>query len=167
MNLKRVRAVWFAVAIILQALHEPAFNSLRVFNEAHPTGWITVLIPIGLCISFALILCSFWAMWMAFRPASRKQEEAAHPACWQRFVLILTLILALISLGAIGRSIVICFLPPQSTNDGTSLDANAAALLLQGRNPYTDTTLQGLIQHFPIHPNSTTPLRLGKFANRL
>src|SRR2546425_9975062 len=71
------RAVWFAVAIILQALHEPAFDSLRVFHEAHPTGGITVLIPIGLGISCGLIPCSFWASWMAVRRASPKQEEAA------------------------------------------------------------------------------------------
>ncbi len=160
------RAVWIALAIILQALHEPAFNLLRAFNETHPTGYIAAIIPVGLVISFALILGSFVAMWMAFRSVPRKQLSE-HASRWQRTIFILTLLLTLVSVVAAGWSIVICFLPPQSTNDGTSLDANAAALLLRGHNPYADSTLQGLAQHFSLQPNSTTPLRLGKFANRL
>jgi len=59
------------------------------------------------------------------------------------------------------------FMTPQYSNDGTSLDANAAALLVQGRNPYTDSNILHLVRQFPIEPYWTTPLRAGQFANRL
>ncbi len=59
------------------------------------------------------------------------------------------------------------FSPAQLTNDGTSLDTNAAMLLLEGRNPYTDSNMLDLARKFHSLPDWTTPLRIGQFANRL
>jgi uncharacterized membrane protein len=53
------------------------------------------------------------------------------------------------------------------TNDGTSLDTNAAILLLAGHNPYTDSNILQITRRFHIEPHWTTPLRQGTFANRL
>ncbi len=75
------RAVWIGLALILQAL-----------NEIDHDWYIPYLMPFGSLIPFALILGSFFAMWMAFRPSNvQKQGNAhprpapvSHPARWQR-----------------------------------------------------------------------------------
>lgn len=59
------------------------------------------------------------------------------------------------------------FSPARLTNDGTSLDTNAAILLLEGRNPYSDSNMLDLARKFLPQPDWTTPLRVGQFANRL
>jgi uncharacterized membrane protein len=64
-------------------------------------------------------------------------------------------------------TVVFCFLPPRFSNDGTSLDTNAAILLLHGRNPYTDSSILDVARRFSISPDWTTPLRAGAFAHRL
>ncbi|MBV9228402.1 MAG: DUF2029 domain-containing protein [Chloroflexi bacterium] len=153
------RAVWIGLALILQAL-----------NEIDHDWYIPYLMPFGSLIPFTLILGSFFAMWMAFRPASVRQQAQylqKHPSRWQRFVLILTVLLVIPGGILLGRSLVMSVLPPQFSNDGTSLDTNAAILLLQGRNPYTDSNMLDMARRFPIQPNWTTPLRQGQFANRL
>ncbi len=40
-------------------------------------------------------------------------------------------------------------------------------LLLEGRNPYTDSNMLDLARKFKLLPDWTTPLRVGQFANRL
>jgi len=153
------RASWIGVALILQAL-----------NEIDHNWYIPYLMPFGSLIPLALILGSFAAICMAFRPATLKQQ-AQHlhrqPRRWQRIVLILTLLTTIAGGIEFGRTIVMCFLPPQFSNDGTSLDTNAAVILLNGQNPYTDSNMLDLARRFPIQPNWTTPLRQGEFANRL
>jgi hypothetical protein len=158
------RAVWIGLALILQAL-----------NEIDHDWYIPYLMPFGSLIPFALILGSFFAMWMAFRPSNvQKQGNAhsrpalvSHPTRWQRVLLILTLLLTIAGGLQFGRTLLMTVLPPQFSNDGTSLDTNAAMLLLQGRNPYTDSNMLDMARTFPIQPNWTTPLRQGQFANRL
>ncbi|SRR6266571_75696 len=153
------RAVWIALALILQSL-----------NEFDHNWYFPYLQPFGSLIPFALIAGSFVAMWMAFRPTALKEQTRTlqeHPRRWQRIVLILTLILALSGMIEGGRTVVMSFLPPQFSNDGTSLDTNAAINLLQGRNPYSDSNLIELARRFSIQANWTTPLRRGQFANRL
>lgn len=160
----QLRAVWIGLAFILQAI-----------NEINPDWYMPHLAPFGSLIPFTLILGSFFAMWMAFRPPrTRRQSEGKprpaacpRPARWQRVVLILTLLLTIAGGIQFGRTLLMCFLPPQFSNDGTSLDTNAAMLLLQGRNPYTDSNMLDMARNFPIQPNWTTPLRQGQFAGRL
>jgi len=83
-------------------------------------------------------------------------------------VLILILLLTIPGAIVFGRTLALSFfLPPQFSNDGTSLDTNAAILLLEGRNPYSDSNMLDIARKFPIQPNWTTPLRQGQFANRL
>ena len=91
----------------------------------------------------------------------------SSPSLWQRIVLFLTLILTIPGTIQIGYTTFICFTPPVFTNDGTSLDTNAAILLLAGHNPYTDSNILQITRRFHIQPNWTTPLRQGTFANRL
>ncbi|MFL5626969.1 MAG: glycosyltransferase 87 family protein, partial [Ktedonobacteraceae bacterium] len=88
------------------------------------------------------------------------------PRRWQRVILILTLLLTIAGSIEFGRALVMCVLPPQFSNDGTSLDTNAAVLLLEGRNPYTDSNMLDMAERFSIQPNWTTPLQQGQFANR-
>lgn len=153
------RAVWIALALILQSL-----------NEIDHGWYFPFLQPFGSLIPFALILGSFVSIWMAFRPKRlRKQARAAsqHPTRWQRVILICTLIVSLAGAVELGRAVVMTFLPPQFSNDGTSLDTNAAMLLLQGRNPYTDSNMLDMYRKFRLAPDWTTPLREGQFANRI
>lgn len=147
------RISWIAVAILCQAS-----------NEIPRIADVSALLP------FFLLLGSFFAMWMALRPASEKQQQKdarAYPRLWQRVVLILTLLVTAAGMFQFGRGVVDSFSPPQFSNDGTSLDTNAAILLVQGRNPYSDSNIPELFRRFDINANWTTPLRQGQFANRL
>ncbi len=153
------RATWIGLALVLQAL-----------NEIDHNWYIPHLMPFGSLIPFALILGSFYAIWMAFRPTNTRQRKyytQKHPTHWQRILLICTLLTTIAGSIELGRSTWMCFLPPQFSNDGTSLDTNAAILLVEGRNPYTDSNMLDLARRFPIQPNWTTPLRKGQLANHL
>ncbi len=155
------RAVWIGLALILLT---PSTLDYTFFNR--------LLAPVGSLIPVLLTLASFYAMYMAFRPISKKQidqyQKHPYPRRWQKFILICTILLTVWGAILIGRGIALSFfLQPQFSNDGTSLDTNAAILLLQGRNPYTDSSLSELARHFSIQPDWTTPLREGQFANRL
>jgi hypothetical protein len=97
----------------------------------------------------------------------RDELAPVRPSPWQRIVLFLTLILTIPGAIQIGYTTFICFTPPVFTNDGTSLDTNAAILLLAGHNPYTDSNILQITRRFHIQPNWTTPLRQGTFANHL
>ncbi len=151
------RAIWISLALILQAV-----------NEIPHDHYLLYLDPFGTLIPFALIAGSFIAMAMAFRPTSLKQQALrGHPRRWQRTILVMTLLVALIGGIFFVYSTILCFLPPEFSNDGTSLDTNAAVLLLQGRNPYTDSNMLDVARHFSIQPNWTTPLQTGEFANQV
>ena len=163
------RAAWVGVACILQALDG--------IDRHWYLSYVPFLLPWGEAIGFTLVLGSFIAMWMAFRPSSLKHRarrsqgsslQQGHPSRWQRLVLAGVLLTAIGGTAELGLSIYLSSsTPPLYTNDGTSLDANAAALLLQGRDPYTDSDIVHLVRQFPIEPYWTTPLRVGQFANRL
>jgi uncharacterized membrane protein len=156
------RAVWIAVAFILQAISTTDFNGifpfLKSFNSFLPTP---------------LIFASFFAIWMALRRPSSHQIKAKldkqkhTPTLLQRLILIVTFGFAIGGSIMMVMGIVQSFSPPKLTNDGTSLDTNAAMLLLEGRNPYTDSNMLDLARKFKLLPDWTTPLRVGQFANRL
>ncbi len=148
------RAIWIGIAFILQGLNEIPFSAF---------------LPFGGMVQFFLILSSFCAIWQAFRRGGPKQRAAYRQAAatWQRFLLLVLIIVAGIGTILFGRGLILSILPPQFGNDGTSLDTNAAILLLQGRNPYTDSNMLDLARRFPIQPDWTTPLRQGEFTNRL
>ena len=151
------RAAWISVAIILQAL-----------NEIPRNWYLPYLNPLESLIPFTLIAGSFIAMAMAFQPASKQQQALHdHPRRWQRVVLVMTLITLIAGGVYFTVSTVLCFMPPRFSNDGTSLDTNAAMLLLEGRNPYTDSNMLDMARRFPIQPNWTTPLQKGQFANKV
>ncbi len=155
------RAVWIAVAFMLQALSTTDFNQIAPFLKSFSS-----LFPL------LLMLASFFAIWMALRP-SRTQPELhwnepkRTPTLWQRLILIITFGFAIGGSVMLIMGIVQSFSAPRLTNDGTSLDTNAAMLLLEGRNPYTDSNMLDLARKFVILPDWTTPLRSGQFANRL
>lgn len=153
------RAVWIGLAFVLQALNEISYD-----------WYMPYIKPFGTLIPLVLFVGSFIAMYMAFRSVTlkrRTKHAQGHPRRWQRMFLVLTLLLTIAGGIEAGRGVVMSFLPPQFTNDGTSLDTNAALLLLQGRNPYTDSNMLDLARHFPIQPNWTTPLQRGQFANSI
>jgi hypothetical protein len=163
------RAVWIGLALILQALNEiprksylPYVPFLNSWSELFP---------------FFLILGSLLAMWMGFRP-NRYKRQAGRPGSpslrhtqtprWQRVILIGAVITSIGGGILFGQSIVYSFfMSPVYSNDGTSLDTNAAMLLVQGHNPFTDSNILPVVRQFALEPNWTTPLRVGQFANLL
>jgi uncharacterized membrane protein len=153
------RAVWIALALLLQSANE--------INRRYYAflGGLIALVPL------VLFLGSFYALWRAMRPAKSLPQghraTAQQPQLWQRIVLILTALLTIGGFVELGLTITASFLPPLFSNDGTALDANAAILLTQGRNPYTDSNMPELLRQFYILPSWTTPLREGQLANRL
>jgi uncharacterized membrane protein len=156
------RAVWIALAFMLQGLSTTDFNQLTPFLKSFNS-----LFPI------ALMIASLSAIWMALRP-SRSQSEVLQDKQRQTTPTLLQRLILLVAFGfAIGGSVMMImglvqsFSAPRLTNDGTSLDTNAAILLLEGRNPYTDSNMLDLARKFLILPDWTTPLRNGQFANRL
>ena len=159
------RACWIGLALILQALNELVSTAL-IYLPVVPilTTWISL-------ISFCLISGSLIALWMAFRPAPLKAKDESiiaqkRPRRWQRIIVILLLITSLGGAAEIVASTVMgFFMTPIYRNDGTSIDMNAAILLTQGHNPYTDSSILSVAQRFSILPIWTTPLREGQFAN--
>ncbi len=153
------RAVWIGLALILQSFNEipPQLytNLPRMYSS--PIFFVLFLINLG----------SFAALIMAFRPTTLKQQAQdvqERPRRWQRLVLVLTILL---TLGGVAEG-VLCvrsFFLPRFTNDGTSIDINAAALLVQGKNPYSDSNILDIMRKFPVDPDWTTPLEQGQFAN--
>jgi hypothetical protein len=150
------RAVWVGLALILQAMNEIDYNWYMSFVPLN-------LKPFGSLLPLTFILGSFITMLMALRP---DRARPGSPKRWQRIVLILTFIVTVAGGIEFGRSLMMCFQPPQFSNDGTSLDTNAAMLLLEGRNPYTDSNMLDIAERYSIQPNWTTPLQQGQFANR-
>jgi hypothetical protein len=163
------RATWVGIALVLQAPNE---IDRRLYMP-----YVPFLRPWGGMIPFLLILGSFAAMWMAFRPTTLKQQAGrsrssaplrVRPHHWQRIALVCIALTSIAGGVLFGRSIALSFfMPPQYSNDGTSLDTNAAMLLMQGHNPYTDSNIISVVRQFSIEPYWTTPLRVGQFANRL
>lgn len=163
------RATWIGVAIILQALNEIP-RKFYLFYVPFLNSWVAL-------ISFILVLGSLVAMCMAFRSTTRKRQveqltasahSYARPRRWQRIILVGVLLGSVAGVTMLGRGVALSFfMPPIYSNDGTSLDTNAAILLVEGRNPYTDSNIVDVIREFPIEAYWTTPLRVGQFANRL
>ncbi|HET8841962.1 MAG TPA: hypothetical protein VFN35_10880 [Ktedonobacteraceae bacterium] len=155
------RACWIVLAMIFQAINEA--------NAIFLAPNVPFIKPWGGTISFLLILGSFFGLWMAFRPVTLKKQAgrvAGRPYRWQSVILVMALIISIVGVVQFFRSIDIGFLEePQFTNDGTSLDTNAAILLLEGQNPYTDSDIGAIARRFSILPTWTTPLRLGQFAH--
>jgi hypothetical protein len=83
-----------------------------------------------------------------------------------RIALIGCLALSLIGCLQVGVIAIRSFQPPFYSNDGTLLDHNAAALLLQGENPYVSSDIIAAIRNFNQLPIYVTPLRQGKLAHQ-
>jgi hypothetical protein len=162
-------ATWIGVALILQALNE--------IPRKYYIPFVPFLKPWSGIIPAVLILGSLIAMWMAFRTTTCKQQAErsrssslpdTHPQRWQRFILVCVVLTSIVGIVVLGRSVALSFfMPPEYSNDGTSLDTNAAILLMQGHNPYTDSNIINVVREFPIEAYWTTPLRVGQFADRL
>jgi hypothetical protein len=163
------RITWIGVALILQALNEIPRKVYIAF--------VPFLKPWSGIMPFVLVLGSLVAMWMAFRTTTfRQQAGRSHssslpetrPHRWQRIILICVVLTSIAGIVVLGRAVALSFfMPPEYSNDGTSLDTNAAILLVQGHNPYTDSNIINVIREFPIEAYWTTPLRVGQFANQL
>ncbi|HEY1352391.1 MAG TPA: glycosyltransferase 87 family protein [Ktedonobacteraceae bacterium] len=163
------RAVWIGLALLCQSL--VLIAPTLTPGESGQQRWLLLLLHIasGL-IPCGLTVGGFFAMWMAIRPATFHQQlefARQHGAHWQRMALLRTLLL--LTIGVVIGVIAIAqwFFPPAYSNDGTSLDTNAAILLLQGKNPYTSSNILDVVRRFNIQPDWTTPLRTGQFAGRL
>jgi len=163
------RATWIGVALILQALNE--------IPRKYYLPAIPFMYPWAAFIPFILVLASIAAMYLAFRTPKRKRQGEQLPASdqtntrphrWQRIILVCVLLTSIAGIVILGRGVALSFfMPPIYSNDGTSLDTNAAILLVEGRNPYTDSNIIDVVREFPIEAYWTTPLRVGQFANLL
>jgi uncharacterized membrane protein len=157
------RACWLGLALIALSLSQ-IMNAPTIFQG------IPFLFALIRCLAFVVLLLSFALAWMAFRPGDLKKQKQhlhSHPRRWQRIALISTLLLTTVGATLCILTIIECLLPPSFSNDGTSLDTNAAQLFLQGRNPYTDSNMLDVARKFQIQPDWTTPLRRGQFGDRL
>lgn len=163
------RAVWIGLALFCQSLIliAPTFP----IDPGNEHAWyVPVLELLDALIPCILTLGGFFALWMAIKPATFQQQiEFAHQhgSRWQKMELLRTLILLIIGCVLVVTALIQWFFPPAYSNDGTSLDTNAAQLLLNGENPYTASSILDIAHHFGIQPNWTTPLRQGQFAGRL
>ena len=163
------RATWVGVALILQALNE--------IPHKYYLPYIPFLKSWAGIIPFVLVLGSLVAMWMAFRTTTFKQHPGrsrnssltnTRPHRWQRIILVCVVVTSIAGIVVLGRTVAYSFfMPPEYSNDGTSLDTNAAILLVQGHNPYADSNIINVVREFPIEAYWTTPLRVGQFANHL
>lgn len=153
------RAIWIGLALILQSLNEVKYSLYMPYIQ-----------PFGSLVPFSLFLGSFYAIWRALQPAHSQTQTAAmqrEPARWQRIILILLVVLSIIGFLECGYGIVLTFLPAQFTNDGTSIDTNAAIVLVDGHDPYDNSSILQIVRRFAIPAAWTTPLRQGQLAGRL
>lgn len=161
------QACWIGLALLLQAINEVVALIPGTWMAEH----LPLLEPWLGTLAFCLILGSFFMMWMAFHPTTLRQQTrrlARRPYIWQSVVLVLVLLTSLAGVAELSRAVILGFFEaPQYTNDGTSLDTNAAMLLLQGRDPYASSNMIHIARLFSLEPDWTTPLRVGQFANRL
>lgn len=163
------RAVWIGLALLCQSLIiiVPEFT----IDQGNENTWYVPLFELlGALLPCGLTLGSFSALWMALKPADVQQQlefARQHGARWQISSLLRTLGLLLIGCVLLVMAIIQWFLPPAYSNDGASLDANAAQLLLDGKNPYTTSSILTVAHRFHIQPNWTTPLRRGQLAGSL
>ena len=163
------RAGWIGLALLCQSLVliAPTFT----IDQSNENAWyIPVLELLGALIPCTLTLGGFFALWIAIKPTTLHQQldfAHQHGARWQKMGLLRTLILVVIGCVLGVLTVVQWFSPPAYSNDGTSLDTNAAQLLLEGKNPYTSSSILDIAHRFHIQPGWTTPLRLGQFAGRL
>lgn len=161
------RACWIALAMVLQAINEAVYQIPGWWYRDH----MPFIRPWQGTLSFTLILGSFLMMWMAFHPVTLRQQAkhtAKRPYRWQWIALTLALLTSIAGIIEFDRAVQMGFFEaPVYTNDGTSLDTNAAMLLMHGENPYTDSNMVHIAQLFRIEPNWTTPLREGQFADRV
>jgi hypothetical protein len=163
------RGIWIGLALLCQTLASipPVFSFSQIAQRAWyalPLEAISSLLPLGLTLG------GFVAMWLAIKPATVHQQYEfirQHGARWQRTALLRTMLLLVVGLVFCVLIVVQLFLPPAYSNDGTSLDTNAAQLLLAGKNPYTDSNILDVARRFAIQPTWTTPLRVGQFADML
>jgi hypothetical protein len=163
------RACWISLALLCQSLVliAPTFT----IDQSNENAWYMPFLELlGALIPCALTLGGFCALWIAIKPVTLHQQldlARQHGARWQKMGLLRTLVLLVVGCILAVLAIVQWFSPPAYSNDGTSLDTNAARLLLKGENPYTSSSILDIAHHFHIQPGWTTPLREGQFAGRL
>lgn len=163
------RGIWIGLALLCQTLAciPPAFS----FSQIAQSAWYAIpLEAVSSVLPLGLTLGGFVAMWLAIKPATTHQQYEfvrQHGARWQRTALLRTMLLLVAGLVFCALIVGQLFFAPVYSNDGTSLDTNAAQLLLAGQNPYTSSNILDVAGRFNIQPNWTTPLRVGQFAGML
>lgn len=178
------RACWVGVAVILQFWNETLRVAIQALESKY-TSTVTLLDPTSNLILVAIMVGSFLALWMAFRPAhpqanliathpgTQQPPGDAHPSIqvppWQLWICNFCILLAIVGFIAGVISVAQSFMPMQFANDGTVLDTNAAVVLLHGGDPYAHPTLSNLnlMHDVSLHAEWTTPLRQGRFAGKL
>ncbi|GAC1360599.1 MAG: hypothetical protein NVSMB44_12530 [Ktedonobacteraceae bacterium] len=157
------RAIWVGGGLILQTIN---FIDLS-FVGADPDWSRPTTILFDALLPLLLTLASFLALGIALQPLKLFYRGGRRRTHWQRAILLLLVPVALAGCVICWDTLAESFSAPQYNNDGTSLSVNAAMLLQQGRNPYTDSSILTVARRFNIEPGWTTPLRNGQFASRL
>lgn len=142
------RIALLALAISLQSLADTFGNAVNwVGGPLAPLAHMSVLAAsIGLIAAAVL------------------SSPARAPRWLARVALGLSLIGAVMGTGQLLRAVGASFTHTVYSNDGTTLDHDAAIVALQGHDPYTATNFLTAIVTLNQSAEYSTPLRLGQFA---
>ncbi len=140
---------------------------LQWYDEI-PANWMQPLIglPAASMLAFFCMALCLACLCLAVSPRLPHWLFGTWGLLISRIAVISCLILGIVGLGEVGLTVFACFQPPVYYNDGTLLDHNAALLLLEGQNPYTQSDIVAAIRDFHQPAEYTTPLQQGKLANQ-
>lgn len=159
-------AIWISLALSFQTLIQ--VDQLLVASDSTWPALFQVMF--NAFLPLALILSSFFAIYMAIRPLKHFRQSGRTARLWRILILIAVLFMSLAGIVEFRDASVMSYSSPQLVNDGASLDTNAARQLLQGENPYTDPSIMNVTRRYALQPNWTnwiTPLHKGQFVNSL
>jgi len=117
-------------------------------------------------VSFLTMALSLTCICLAISPRLPGWAYGKVGVVLGRVALFACLALALLGIRQVVVMVEMSFQAPVYYNDGTLLDHNAAALLLDGRNPYTDSDIVSAIRNFHQPAKFTTPLQQGKLLHQ-
>ena len=116
----------------------PLIGASIIYNVSVVLGFLALVVPGFMAMTVWFVAMPACLVEQTGSIASLKRSaQLTKSHRWKIFsvVLVMTLILSIVGGLLFTLSAVMSFLPPVFSNDGTSLDTNAAVLLLEGRNP--------------------------------
>ena len=147
------RLTLIGVALLLQTFTELPHDIIGAVAGQY-AGLVTM---VALAASLILLLYAVIA------PPRAAKRNDAHLT---RFVLIVGIVAASFGTMQIADAVYGSFTRVSYPNDGTTLSQNAAQLLLNGHDPYQDSSIVAALRRYQQGGEFTTPVRTGRFAGR-